>query len=151
MYRKNVNGYRKIGVVLSDITSYSDLPLSPETTYWYKVTAYGDGGESSPSNEVSATTPPEVEMLGYSMEEYFNEGSQNWRTDIRGNVKNNTSQRLTIWVKGRFFNYDDAVVDTEDTYIYRVPSGNSPDQGFFITNYYGERIKRVEAWVEDYY
>jgi len=147
VYRKT-GSYSKIAVLDSETTSYSDSSLSSETTYWYKVTAYGEGGESGPSNEVTATTPPEVEMLGYSMDEYFYDWSEEWNTRITGNVKNNTSQILTVWVRGKFFNYDDAVVSTKGVYLNNMEPGKS--QGFYMY-YSGERIKRVEAWIEDYY
>lgn len=147
LYRK-ASSYTKIAVLDPETTSYSDSPLSPETTYWYKVTAYGEGGESSPSNEVTATTPAEVEMLGYSMDESFYDWSQKWGTNITGNVKNNTSRILTVWVKGRFFNYDDAVASTEGVYLSNIEPGKSRS---FWMYYSGERIKRVEAWIEDYY
>lgn len=146
VYRRS-SDYKKIAILDSETKTYSDSSLNPETTYWYKVSAYGEGGESGSSNEVSATTPPEVEMLGYSMDEYFSEYSQKWSTNIEGNVKNNTSRTLTIWVKGKFFNYDDIVVNAENTYPI-LDSGES--QGFYMY-YSGERIKRVEAWIEDYY
>ena len=148
VYRKTTGSYSKIAVLDSESRSYSDSPLSPETTYWYRVTAYGDGGESGPSNEISATTPPEVEMLGYSMDEYFSDWSQKWSTNITGNVKNNTSRILTVWVRGKFFNYDDAPVSTDDVYLSNVEPGKS--QSFWLY-YSGERIKRVEAWIEDHY
>jgi len=147
LYRK-ASSYTKIAVLDPDTTSYSDSPLSPETTYWYKVTAYGEGGESGPSNEVTATTPPEVEMLGYSMDEWFSDYSQEWSTNIRGNVKNNTSRILTVWIRGKFFNYDDDAVSTKGVYLSNMEPGKS--QGFYMY-YYGERIKRVEAWIENYY
>jgi len=148
VYRKSNGSYSKIAVLDSETTSYSDSALSPETTYWYRVTAYGEGGESGSSNEVSATTPPEVEMLGYSMDEYFSDYSQKWGTTVTGNVKNNTSRVLTIQVKGRFFNYDDDVVNNSNVYLNNVDSGKS--QSFYMY-YSGERIKEVEAWIEDYY
>ena len=148
VYRKTNGSYSKIAVLDSETLLYSDSPLNPETTYWYKVTAYGEGGESGSSNEVSATTPPEVKMLGYSMDESFYDWSQEWGTNITGNVKNNTSRVLTVYVKGKFFNYDDTVVHTEGVYLSNVEPGKS--QGFYMY-YSGERIKRVEAWIEDYY
>ena len=148
VYRKSNGSYSKIASLDPETLSYSDSPLDPETTYWYKVTAYGEGGESSSSNEVSATTPPECEMLGYSWDEYFSEYSQKWSTSITGEVKNNSSRILTILVKGKFWNYDDVLVATRDVYLENVEPGKS--QSFYF-GYYGERIEQVEAWIEDYY
>lgn len=58
IYRKITGNYARVAIMETNATSYNDTGLSPETTYWYKVTAYNDGGESGSSNEVSVTTPP---------------------------------------------------------------------------------------------
>ena len=57
--RRITGDYERVAILSANATSYSDTGLSAETTYWYKVTAYNDGGESDPSNEASATTPGE--------------------------------------------------------------------------------------------
>ena len=87
-------------------------------------------------------------MLGYSMDEWWSDYSQKWYTNITGHVKNNTSQILTVWVRGKFFNYDDVAVHTEGVYLSNMEPGKS--QSFYM-GWSGERIKRVEAWIEDYY
>lgn len=149
IYRKDTNGFRKIAVLDPNGTSYTDSPLKPETTYRYKVTNYNDSGESSPSNETSATTPAEVEILDYSMEKYYDSWSKKWNTSIRGNVKNNTSRTLTIWIKGKFFSYRGWVVATEETYLNNIDPGKSSE--FYLYHYGESEIERVEVWVEDYY
>lgn len=106
------------------------------------------GGCQGKKHFAPAPLPPEVEMLDYHFNEYFHNWSQEWETRITGNIKNNTSQILTVWVRGKFFNYDDAVVSTEGVYLRGVQPSNR--HGFYIY-YSGERIKRVQAWIEDYY
>lgn len=59
VYSRTTDDYAKVAIMEANATSYNNIGLSPETTYWYKVTAYNDGGESDASNEVSVTTPVE--------------------------------------------------------------------------------------------
>lgn len=146
VYRKSTGNYSRIAKLGSNTISYSDSSLSPASIYWYKVTAYNDGGESGSSNEVSIKM---VEILDYHMEEkYKGYDWAEWRTDIIGNARNNTSQTLTIKVKGKFFNYSDVVVDI---YWDTLRDVNAGETWRFEIPYWGERIKRVEAWVDDYY
>jgi hypothetical protein len=48
--------YTPLDTVNANVTSYSDTGLSALTTYWYRVSAFNDDGESAFSNEVGATT-----------------------------------------------------------------------------------------------
>jgi predicted phage tail protein len=40
----------------ANVTSYSDKNLQPGTTYYYRLSAFNDGGSSAPSSPVSART-----------------------------------------------------------------------------------------------
>jgi hypothetical protein len=42
----------------ADVTAYSDTGLAAMTTYWYRVLATNDNGDSAPSNVANATTDP---------------------------------------------------------------------------------------------
>jgi len=50
------SGFVQIGSVLNT-TSYSDTTVQSKTTYYYKVSAFNDGGESAQTPSVSASTP----------------------------------------------------------------------------------------------
>jgi hypothetical protein len=56
--RKKASGasYIVIAEAGSNVTSYSDTGLSAGTKYFYRIKAYNSSGESSYSNEASATT-----------------------------------------------------------------------------------------------
>ncbi|MGP4042185.1 fibronectin type III domain-containing protein [Gracilibacillus sp. D59] len=43
-------------------TSFTDKPVDPSTTYYYKVSATGIGGESEVSNQVSTTTKEAISL-----------------------------------------------------------------------------------------
>ena len=46
----------KVGSTSANVLSFTDSPLSATTTYFWVVTAFNSSGESTPSNEVTATT-----------------------------------------------------------------------------------------------
>jgi hypothetical protein len=48
--------YSPIGTVSAGVTSYASTSLSPATTYYYRVYAYGSAGNSDYSNRAQATT-----------------------------------------------------------------------------------------------
>lgn len=49
--------YAAIATVGANLNSYSDTSVSGNTTYYYRVCAYNDGGDSAWSNEANVTTP----------------------------------------------------------------------------------------------
>lgn len=52
--------FSQIATVGVDTTTYSDTGLQSNTTYWYRVNAYNEFGESGYTNIVSLTTEPEI-------------------------------------------------------------------------------------------
>lgn len=51
------SGWTVRGSVLSNITTYSDVGLATSTTYYYRVKAHSNAGDSTYSNTASGTTP----------------------------------------------------------------------------------------------
>ena len=49
--------WQAVSTTANGVTSFSDSGLSRDTTYYYRVTAFNDIGESAYSNEVTAKTP----------------------------------------------------------------------------------------------
>lgn len=135
-------------------TTSSNVYQYSNTTYWYYVSAYNSSG-SAASDSIQVTTPaepPEVEILDYHMEEeYLGYDWCEWKTIIVGNVRNNTDRTLTIWIQGKFFDQNGVMVRT--SWDLLDPVGASETWRFEINywNEIGERISRVEAWVDDYY
>jgi fibronectin type 3 domain-containing protein len=59
-------GWSSIGTPGQNATSFEDTGVSPSTTYFYRVFATNDGGDSPASNVVSATTdavPPSPDVV----------------------------------------------------------------------------------------
>lgn len=55
VYRSTSSGSESLLTTLGNVTSWTDTGLTNGTTYYYKVTALNSAGESSTSNERSAT------------------------------------------------------------------------------------------------
>jgi fibronectin type 3 domain-containing protein len=55
--------YTQIATVGANVASYQDTGLAPTTEYFYQVTAYNAAGASSPSTEISATTPEAPDIV----------------------------------------------------------------------------------------
>jgi len=65
IYRSFSPGITEQSTMITEITnntttSYNDSGLQPSTLYYYKVYVYSTGGASTPSNEVSITTPGQM-------------------------------------------------------------------------------------------
>ncbi len=148
VYLKDTGDFRKIAVLEASTSSYVDSPLSPETTYSYCMSTFSAAGESDLSEIVSASTPSEVQLLGYEVTEWWSDYSQIWYTTVHANVKNQTRRVLTIQVKVNFFSSEDILVVTKGSFV----SNLEPLKTQLVYIYYnGERIGRVEVWIDDYY
>ena len=55
-----VSDWTQIGTVKTDVTSYSDTGVIPESVFYYRVQAYNDLGVSAYSNVASAVTPTSI-------------------------------------------------------------------------------------------
>jgi hypothetical protein len=55
IYRGTTSGEESLLMELGNVTSYTDIDLTNEQTYYYMIAAENDIGEGNPSEEVSAT------------------------------------------------------------------------------------------------
>ena len=98
--------YSQIATVSSNTTSYTDTGLTPGATYYYRIKAYNNAGDSDYSNEASATT-----LSGQGT--------------IQGTVKDTNNQPIqgaTVSVEGTSLQ---ATTNSQGYYqITDVPAGN---------------------------
>ncbi|HVG19011.1 MAG TPA: choice-of-anchor D domain-containing protein, partial [Blastocatellia bacterium] len=57
---RSLNGsdFTEVATVNANVNTFSDTGLTPETTYFYRVLAFNNFGNSEPSNVAADTTPP---------------------------------------------------------------------------------------------
>lgn len=132
-----VNGiWTQVGTVGSNVTTWSETGLTASTTYSYRVCAYNSTGDSSNSNEASATTasPVTVPIAPSNLSANATSSSQislSW-TDASGNESGFRIERLSggTWVYvtevgGNVTSWSDSGLNANTTYSYRVYAYNS--------------------------
>jgi fibronectin type 3 domain-containing protein len=67
VYRATSSGGYYSNITSTSGTSFDDTGLSSNTTYYYKVSAYGNAGESALSSYTSAITPPTPGILNITV------------------------------------------------------------------------------------
>ena len=86
--------YLEITEVGADQTAYTESDLFADTTYWYRIRAFGVGGYSEYSNSASATTDAVDPKPGTPSNPNPSDGS----TGVKGSKRDPKSLRLT-WSK----------------------------------------------------
>jgi len=136
--RKELGGtYTEIKTLAANVTSYSDIGLNPDTTYYYRIRAYNSFGHSDYSNEANATTKP----AGTAPSKPSNlTGIANSTSEISltwtDNSDNEDGFKLERKAEGGSYteiktlssnatSFTDSSVSPDKTYTYRVRSFNS--------------------------
>jgi hypothetical protein len=91
--------FAEIGIVGSNITSYSNTGLSASTLYTYRVVAYNASGNSAYSNEASATLPANKTLnLNMLLQGLYNgNGTMRKAQDESGNqFPGTTADQITV-------------------------------------------------------
>jgi hypothetical protein len=130
-------GYSLINSVASNITVFSSTGLSPGTSYYFKVTAYNQSGESAYSNEVSASTLPldvpatptnlyvdQVTKSSVRLKWNDNASNESGYTIVRSSSPNFTTSE-TFGVAFNSTEFNDNALTTNTFYYYRVFAYNT--------------------------
>jgi titin len=136
--RKQLGGaYTETKTLAANAVSYSDTGLDPNTTYYYRITAYSSFGHSDYSNEANTTTKPAgtapskpSNLTG--MADSASEISLTW-TDNSGDEDGFKLERKAeggsyteiATPTSNATSFADSSVSPDKTYAYRVRSFNS--------------------------
>ncbi|MEW5766397.1 MAG: fibronectin type III domain-containing protein [bacterium] len=136
--KKGTGGYSWLATISAGVTFYSDQPLSPETTYCYRVRAYNNHGYSDWSNERCATTtempPPKPTNLKAAAVSP-NQIDLTWNENSANNERGFKVERSLTGggagfsqigeVSANVTVYQDQGLNPKTTYFYRVKAWNN--------------------------
>ena len=132
--KTGINGtYSEIATVGANITSYNDTGCGDETTYYYKVRAYNEVGNSAYSNETNATTllaaPSSLSALPASATQINlswidNSSHEPTFTIERATVSGGPYAEIGAAIANRT-TYNDKGLTPGKTYYYRVRAHNA--------------------------
>lgn len=122
IYRlQDAGAWTLVTSVGANVTTYSDIPLIPSTTYTYKVTAFNGAGESTDSNQATQTTySSTVIPAGYAGNDFYVVIPDN----MHGAITNQGGPKLRISSTSGATGLL-TTVETGDSVPFTVPTGGS--------------------------
>ena len=141
IYRSTTSGagFALVDSVAHPFTTFGNIGLSPETTYYYTVSASNEWGQSARSSEVSATTPGVAPTAPENMQALAVSANQIelvWDTSVQNPEAYRIYRSLT---SGSGFSLVDSTIHPDTTYTDRLLSP--------ATVYYYQ-VTAVNGWGE---
>ncbi|MFZ3136591.1 MAG: fibronectin type III domain-containing protein [Thermodesulfovibrionales bacterium] len=147
--------YSQIATVSANTTTYSDTGLTDNTTYYYKAKAFNAGGDSSYSNEVSATTITALPAAPTNLTANTVSASQinlNW-ADNATNETGFKIERKTgggtyaqiATVSANVTAYSDTGLASNTIYYYRVRANNTAGDSSYSNEVSATTITAIPA------
>ncbi|HVB98439.1 MAG TPA: hypothetical protein VNJ12_03790 [Candidatus Dormibacteraeota bacterium] len=141
VYRSTSSGSGFTSIASPTSTSYTDTAVTNGTTYYYYVTAVSSGGESKPSNQVSATpqaptAPNAPTSLTVTSPGRSGKDNLSWTQSTSSNVTQNNIYRATgtggtyglLATVSATTSFSDSNTTKGTTYCYEVTALNSSGQ-----------------------
>jgi len=147
--------YQQIATVGANVIKYSDTGLSGDTTYYYRVRASSDSGDSSYSNEASATTPLQtipnapsslgaVAISSAQIDLSWQDNSNNESVfKIEHKTGAGGSYRQVAIVGPNINTYSDTSLIEDTTYYYRVRAYNDAGHSLYSDEAYAMTLPPV--------
>jgi len=147
--------YQQIATVGANVIKYSDTGLSGDTTYYYLVRAYSDSGDSSYSNEASATTPLQtipnapssLGAVAISSAQIDLSWQDNSNNESGFKIERKTgaggSYRQVAIVGPNINTYSDTSLIEDTTYYYRVRAYNDAGHSLYSDEAYAMTLPPV--------
>ncbi len=91
----------------------------------------------------------QIELLNSSLTteffDFLGESSE-WKSEITGEVKNNTGETVTVWLLGRFYNSEDVMFKESYDLLIDMPAGET--WKFRVVSYHKDKALRYFLWVD---
>jgi hypothetical protein len=138
--------YQEIGTVTANVTTFTDKSLDQNTTYFYKILAYNNVGESELSNALQASTlglqipaaPDNFVMQSLNLTEctiaWQDRSGNETGFEIEREGPDPSGTIVTYQVAANTTSYKDVGLKMNSNYRYRIRSYNTDGYSTYTTN-----------------
>jgi endonuclease/exonuclease/phosphatase family metal-dependent hydrolase len=136
--------YAEIGTTATNVATYSDVTVSPGTTYFYRVRARNANGDSAYAPEQSITTvaglpaaPSNLALSAVSARQITLTWTDNSNNELTFKIERKTGAGGTYAqigaVSANVTKFNDTTTSANTLYFYRVRANNSSGDSVYLT------------------